>query len=245
MRYFTGEFDGSFFRCDHALDQLNKVDAGKDFYAAIPFSQTPDHKLILVGWMNNWAYANENPTEGWKGMMSLPREIALIKENDGSYRLLQAPLETLQAWRTNKREYFFNHQSKVDPDWNFDDTEAMELQIILDSRKGAVIEFDFGRKAKLMLTWDAARRQLCCDRTNKVLAFHPASSTIECANIVTAHTLTLHLLIDRYSLDLFTGDGRVALTSLFFAPGLLQKLRITGKQYSAKCTLWDLKMKTS
>ncbi len=33
--------------------------------------------------MSNWDYANEVPTKKWKSAMSIPRELKLLKENDG------------------------------------------------------------------------------------------------------------------------------------------------------------------
>lgn len=239
MRYFTGEFDGTSFRCDHALDQVNKVDAGRDFYAAIPFYQAPGQKRILLGWMNNWAYANQNPTAGWKGMMTTARELGLQRETEGSYRLLQLPVDTLQAIRTNKREYLADPNTKFDA-WDIQTSPAMEWQINLDSHKGAVLDFDFGRKAKLLVTWDAVRHQLCLDRTSKTLAFHPAYPSIDCLAVSPGHNLTLQILMDHYSMEIFSDNGKAALTSVFFAPGPLQKFRITGKQFHAKTTLWDL-----
>ena len=49
MQYFVGNFDGKTFTNDNSADTKLFVDYGKDFYAAIPFSNAP--KKTILGWM--------------------------------------------------------------------------------------------------------------------------------------------------------------------------------------------------
>jgi hypothetical protein len=43
----------------------------------------PGNKRVMLGWMNNWDYANLIPTSPWRSAMSLPREVGLIQTADG------------------------------------------------------------------------------------------------------------------------------------------------------------------
>src|SRR5690606_10385388 len=74
-------------------DGVFQVDAGKDFYAAIPFNILPESqkKPMILGWTNNWAYANDIPTVGFRGGFSFSRELSLYKEG-GVYKLKNSPV---------------------------------------------------------------------------------------------------------------------------------------------------------
>jgi fructan beta-fructosidase len=97
MQYFIGDFDGTKFEIPFVDDTLQVItplylDYGKDFYAGITFNNLPDKTTpIMIGWINNWAYAGDIPTTPWKGAMSFPRKLSLY-ESDGGLRLKQTPI---------------------------------------------------------------------------------------------------------------------------------------------------------
>ena len=117
MQYFVGIFVVTTFSVDKdnpkplATTVVNIVDWGKDYYAAIPFNDLPaqprsdrsadvgPRKPVMMGWLNDWEYANKLPTSPFKGAMSVPREIALSRTATG-LRLVQTPI-SLQALRGN------------------------------------------------------------------------------------------------------------------------------------------------
>ena len=43
------------------------LDSGTDHYAGVPFSDALDGRLLFVGWVITWQYANPFPTDGWRG----------------------------------------------------------------------------------------------------------------------------------------------------------------------------------
>ncbi|MGC0236732.1 hypothetical protein [Arthrobacter sp. SD76] len=81
-QYFVGQFDGARFIPDAssvaapagvsalgdsaaaaaALQQCLWLDWGRDCYASVSFSNVPGGRRIIIGWMNNWDYANQLPT---------------------------------------------------------------------------------------------------------------------------------------------------------------------------------------
>jgi len=100
-QYFVGRFDGRRFVNDNPPEETRWVDWGKDFYAAQSYSNLPGDpsRTLWIGWMSNWAYANDEPTTPWRGVQSLPRELGLRRTPQG-IRLVQAPVRELASRRT-------------------------------------------------------------------------------------------------------------------------------------------------
>lgn len=95
MQYFSGSFDGYSFR-EESTTEINYVDFGKDFYAGIPFNNLPDKRPVMISWLNNWNYPASSPETGFRGRMSLPRELFLYK-TDGKYKLANSPVGRLKT----------------------------------------------------------------------------------------------------------------------------------------------------
>jgi fructan beta-fructosidase len=102
-QYFIGRFDGRTFVNDAPASETLWSDYGKDFYATISFSDilSTDGRRIWMAWMSNWLYANEEPTSGWRGALSLPRELSLRRTPAG-LRLVQRPVRELDMLRTGE-----------------------------------------------------------------------------------------------------------------------------------------------
>jgi len=105
VQYFTGQFDGERFVADASglpadasgPDAAVWADHGRDFYAPITFANLPDGRCVWMGWINNWEYAGEVPTDPWRGQMSVPRELDLVSTRHG-LRLRQRPARELREW---------------------------------------------------------------------------------------------------------------------------------------------------
>ena len=101
-QYFVGSFDGARFVNDNPAATTLWTDYGKDCYCALTFNHLPPAALpVMLGWMNNWQYANKVPTAPWRGQMTAPRRLQLRKLPEG-LRLVQQPAETLRALRRNR-----------------------------------------------------------------------------------------------------------------------------------------------
>ncbi len=107
VRYWLGRFGGAGFECDAKFPAEGVLlDAGPDFYAAIPnlTEGWPDAQRLIVGWASSWATARTMPWPGdvHGGPISLPRVVTLV---DG--RLCQAPIPVARvpqvtAWSPGK-----------------------------------------------------------------------------------------------------------------------------------------------
>ncbi|WP_336947402.1 putative phage tail protein [Asaia sp. HN010] len=92
--YVVGAFDGTTFTPDDTLARW--VDEGPDWYASVtwedPNASDPLAMRYAMGWVNNWRYANQMPTEvGYFGQQSLTRQIRLQSINGVSI-LTSAPI---------------------------------------------------------------------------------------------------------------------------------------------------------
>jgi sucrose-6-phosphate hydrolase SacC (GH32 family) len=68
-----GRFDGAGFQ--QQGDAL-PFDHGPDWYAAQTFWNAGALHPVAMAWMNSWAYANEVPSRGTRGLLSLPRRLS-------------------------------------------------------------------------------------------------------------------------------------------------------------------------
>ena len=82
----VGDFDGTRFV---AATELQPLDAGPDLYAAVTFA---GERRVLLGWLDNWAYAQVLPTEPWRGQLSCGRELRLAVAADGTPYVGQRPV---------------------------------------------------------------------------------------------------------------------------------------------------------
>jgi fructan beta-fructosidase len=88
-QYFIGDFDGISFSSVQKEEKW--LDWGTDNYAGVTYNNTPDGSRLFIGWMSNWAYARDTPTEVWRSAMTLPRILSLQLIN-GNYELLNYPV---------------------------------------------------------------------------------------------------------------------------------------------------------
>ena len=99
-QYFVGDFDGSTFVPDEASHTVRWIDHGRDNYAGVSWSDIPaeDGRRLFMGWMSNWMYANQTPTEGYRGAMTIARELTL-ETIDGKVTLVQRPAREMEQAR--------------------------------------------------------------------------------------------------------------------------------------------------
>jgi fructan beta-fructosidase len=79
MRWWVGGFDGTRFVPEHG----DWLDHGRDCYAAVTWNDAPDGRRVMIGWLSNWAYARATPSAGWRGAMTLPRDLSLVATEAG------------------------------------------------------------------------------------------------------------------------------------------------------------------
>lgn len=84
-QYFTGTFDGHKFTCDTKPEVTKWADYGKDNYAGVTFDNAPDGRRIMIGWMSNWQYANQAPTQQYRSANTIARDLYLYTDGTTEY----------------------------------------------------------------------------------------------------------------------------------------------------------------
>ncbi len=217
-QYFVGEFDGKTFIPDQSSSKL--LDFGKDNYAGVSFSDIPhnDGRRIYVGWMSNWRYANEVPTNGWRGQMTIPRELSLEKIA-GEYNVNQLPVKEMVSYfdnelvideeilhENNKRTYHVE-SAYVDCAINIEKQSATQLGIVVNHSKQQFtkIEINYNNR-EIRLVREGSGIINCSPNFSK-------DQTVKIGDI---NHINLKLIIDSSSIELFINEGQYALTSLIY-----------------------------
>lgn len=237
-QYFVGEFDGH--RFVEAEESRGSgplwLDHGPDFYATVTWSDVPraDGRRIALGWMSNWQYAQEVPTTPWRGAMTLPRELGLRRTAAG-LRVVQQPVREVERLRIEPPQRFAGGP--------FDDAAAwLEGRLPLASRFDLEISFAdiaprtrfalelrCGSRERTIIAFDAELRRLSIDRTNSGRTdFHPAfAGRFEAPVELDARRLSLRLIADHGSLELFAQGGATAQTLLVFPTSAERRLALS------------------
>lgn len=219
-QYFIGEFDGNrFIPIDNNLRWL---DYGPDEYAGITWSNTAARKIFL-GWMSNWQYANQVPTEKWRNAMTIPRELAL-KQVDNKILLTSDPVKELTSIESKPvkvSNYLLTGKGiKAIPE-----QFLLEFNITRISDYSVMLLNDLGEE--LVIGYDNTKKQYFINRakSGKIdfnpgftkMAFAPRLTNIKSSNI--------KLVVDASSVELFADNGLTVMTSIFFPHKAFTRLK--------------------
>ena len=95
--YIVGSFNGKEFKKESGILQMNY---GPDSYAGITFNNAPNGRIIMISWLNNWAYTGI--ADGvWNGCFTIPVELSLHRI-DNAYQLVQIPVEEIVSIQGKK-----------------------------------------------------------------------------------------------------------------------------------------------
>ncbi|GAA3807007.1 glycoside hydrolase family 32 protein [Cellulomonas soli] len=212
-QYFVGDFDGRTFTPERlSLSQdprdLDWLDHGRDYYAAVSFNDAPDGRRLTIGWASNWDYAAHTPTGPWRSAMSLARELDLVRAVDGRHRVAQRPVLP-------------------------DDPRVTVVDLTVASGAGerteVVLSTGEPGGSELVLTVDGDARTLTCDRTRSGdVGFHPAFASVETAPLPPgdATTTDLRIVVDACVVEIYVDGGQVTLTALVFPDAPLVAVRV-------------------
>lgn len=243
IRYFVGDFDGKTFRPTQSQELW--TDYGKDNYASAICPHIPTGRHLLISWMNSWDYANLTPAHTRRGSLTLPRELALVPE--GNYYLLTStPLRELKEYATatdsvgtlkltEEEQPLFSSRSF--PRMPF----AIRLQFDNTARHAIWTASDYGLRLltrtgrSLSIGYQADMNYYYIDRVG--LTAQPFSDSFEQltgAIYSTSMPVTeWYIVVDHGSVELFAGEGRIAITSLCYPDEPFEKFIVYARSGSA------------
>ncbi len=244
VQYFTGDFDGKTFTADTDADgnvPTKWLDHGKDNYALVSWSDTPDNRRTVIGWMSNWQYAAEVPTKQFRSANTLPRDMSLFKGDDGQIYAASVPSPELKALRgkltVNTKSMSLNSKGKT-VTLPADNSGACEIVMDIEPNKAdsVMLTFSNSNGENVVMTYNPAKGTLSFDRTKSgVVDFSqdfPAVTVTPTFN--GGATLPLQIFIDSSSMEVFANNGRGVMTNLVFPSSPYNKLTMATGNGSAK-----------
>ncbi|MFT8320700.1 MAG: glycoside hydrolase family 32 protein [Bacillus sp. (in: firmicutes)] len=238
-QYFIGTFDGTTFTNEHSAETILWLDYGRDNYAGVSWSDIPstDGRRIYIGWMNNWRYANQLPTEKWRGVMTLPRELALVSTEEG-VRLIQNPvaeMKRIQKERSYSQEDILLSSTALSVPLSH---PLVELNVEIENKDASKwgIELYYNEDEKTIIHYDTLKNLLFVDRTESgVSDFSDSFSAVQEAPVRSRdNKVKLKLYIDLSSVEVFVNDGEAAITTLVYPKNGVEKVTVFTENGDAK-----------
>ncbi len=247
LAYWTGSWDGKSFK--PADDQHQWLDAGPDFYATVTWD---DPRLTdgqrkasrhAVGWMNNWAYARELPTEGWFGADSVVRDLRLVSDA-GRATLTSTPTAALRSLEGQPQKLApRNLTSDPGEPWPVPASGAYKFDVELEAARSnssearvllqsgdhtyATVGYDFKNgQAFIARDGDAVAKGGGAKGSAKKAAVDDTYRQVRSAKSpADAGKVKLTIYVDRSSVEVFVNDGKQTLTALTFPEAGEQQIR--------------------
>lgn len=225
-QYFIGEFDGKTFKADTDANgniPTKWMDYGKDHYATVSWSDAPDKRRTVIGWMSNWQYAAEIPTMQFRSANTLPRDLSLFRYSNGQYYLASAPspeMLNLRDQSINKSTRFSVGKKVKTLSLPTKNDGICEIVMDLDTRRSSKVTMTLTNKQqeKVIMTYDAQNAQLSFDRTQSGLVNFSQDFPSVTVNPTYSENgkVSLRIFIDRSSIEVFEKEGRFVQTNLVF-----------------------------
>jgi fructan beta-fructosidase len=241
-QYFVGRFDGTTFTPDGVPnDSALWLDYGKDFYAAVTFNDVPraDGRRVLLGWMNDWEYANRIPTSPWRSAMSVPRALAL-KTTSAGIRLVQQPVAELERLRGRATRVAARAIPTGSTSLAAQGVRGNALEIVAELEAGTASEFGLTVRAgggeETVIGVDPTSRQLFVDRTRSGdVSFHKDFPGRQTAPLALENgRVRLRVLVDWSSVEVFADDGRTVITDQIFPAPTSDDVRLFARGGTAR-----------
>ena len=226
-QYFIGNWDGKEFKpIANGQEQTATkwLDYGRDNYSTFTFHNCPDNRLVSLGWMSNWQYAQQVPTGIFRSQNTIARDLSLYSDDAGEYRVRVIP--SPESWAIKGKT---TKQLK----------DACIVELTLSGEETSVITLSNDRGEKVTMTLDVHRQTFSMDRT----ASGDCSFSSDFAGITTTplfvhrSSYIVHLFIDRCSIEAFDGEGAWAMTNLVFPSQPYNHIQVVG----GEATIYEIK----
>lgn len=215
-QYFVGNFDGNTFTTEQK--EAKWIDFGTDNYAGVTYNNTPQGERIFIGWMSNWQYAQETPTQVWRSAMTLPRTLALDKI-DNKYVLKSSPQDVFTQQSAN---LLFEDKVSVDAQ-HPKELESAELGTSSISfsvpKQSFSMQFENELGQTYKMAYNAEKKQLSLDRSQSGLVDFNSNFRVVHQNFLPSlkqDTLQFRIFVDWSSIEIFINNALYAFTEIVF-----------------------------
>jgi fructan beta-fructosidase len=240
-QYFIGDFNGKSFSMSAKPGAHGWTNFGKDDYCAIGYNGLLNgQQPVLIGWMNNWQYADNLPTSPWRGQMSLARRLSIIEDSAG-LALKQDPVITpLHISSAPENLYWREGGRPIDVK-----SEPLQLNLRFEANH----EASFGIRIYsddvhwTEIAFDREHGVFYIDRTKAALSVTPEFPSRTTAPIAPTRSYDVKLILDRSSIEAYAQSGTIAMTDLIFPPSqrhMIQFFSSSGHPVPVTAHLWYL-----
>ena len=243
-QYFVGDFDGKTFKADTDADgniPTKWMDYGKDHYATVSWSDAPDNRRTLIGWMSNWQYAAEVPSMQFRSANTLPRDAGLFKGPDGQLYLSSAPAPELLKLR-GKGTVRVSNKSVGKKAYEFalpaSNSGVCEILLDIDSKKADSVDIRIANKAgeNVALKYNPSDHTLSFDRRESgIVDFSQDFPAVTVSpTFENGKKVSLRIFIDKSSMEVFGNNGKFVMTNLVFPTNPYTSISVNAEGGNAK-----------
>ncbi len=227
-QYFIGDFDGSQFTTEQT--EVKWIDWGTDNYAGVTYNvlpkgfygetytNDPGQDRIFIGWMSNWTYARDTPTETWRSAMTVPRKLTLRKVSQG-YDLFNYPIADLDTIIDAVAPSDIIIEAEKGKDFKFDQLNQAEVKF--KTTKGDLsFGFQNDLKETLLLTFDTDENLFSLDRSTSGEVdfqedFGKGIQKMPVPDLPNGE-FEVRILLDASSIEVFLNKGQYVMTAQLF-----------------------------
>lgn len=228
-QYFVGDWDGKAFKVSSDEGPSTKaakwLDYGKDHYATVTWAYAPEDRIVAIGWMSNWQYANQLPTVAFRSQNTVARDLSLYIDDEGEYRVAVKPSPESLALRGEE----INRLS-----------DACIVELALDGKQDALITLSNDKGEKVVMNLDVHRNTFSMDRTasGDCSFSHDFAANTVAPLFVKRDTYHVTLFIDHCSIEAFDSEGAWAMTNLVFPSEPYKHIEVQG----GEAEIYNVKM---
>ena len=225
-QYFVGDFDGKTFTVDTPASgtvPTKWMDFGKDHYATVSWSDAPDDRRVVIGWMSNWQYAAEVPTKQFRSANTLPRDISLFRGDDGEYYISTLPSPEVNALRdkkvtTVKSKSIGKNPLKYPLPTANDGICEIDLTVTATKNTPVSITLSNAKGEHCDMVFNPADCTFSFDRTESGLTDFSQDfpAKVNAPTLRNSNSQSIRIFVDRSSIEVFDTDGNFVMTNLVF-----------------------------
>lgn len=225
------DYDSAHFE----FQQVEEMDYGLDFYAP-QTTESKDGRRLMIAWMQSWHRNMPTDKKGWVSSMTIPRELT-VKDNI----LYQWPVREIENYRTKWVRYEDVILTGVQQLAGIEGRHIdMDLVVELNGCQRFEMKVMKGIGEETTIAYDVKRQVLSFDRRQ-------SGSTIEGLNYrempvpLINDKLSLRVLMDTYSVEVFAQQGAHTMTSTVYADlSSTQIVFVSDQQAKLTISKWDL-----
>ena len=242
--YKVGDFkqvDGKWTFCpDQAYQDSDGImNFGKDSYAAMTYyvqnfgseANPTIPKLTELNWMNTWDYCNlvgKTLDQDFNGTYNLNLQLGLTKEND-RYVLTQTPIKAYESLRDTAKAINYQDVTVSANNDLLKDVKSDSYEIVSTFRPSASttkvgFKLRQSQDQVTVVSYDLQTQELSIDRSKSGIIINDKFAEVNKQKVTTNAdgSISLHIFVDRASLEVFAkGDTVAGANQIFPAPDSL------------------------